>query len=313
VLFVSAPFIGDHALSRDNKDLHLAYGLQHVTYFIFFYLNYFYFIPKFLYKRDLKFYLVSVLTLMFAVYLLNILIDYQIMHLQRIKMITAGRIVPVIQVFAVSTVFKLLIDQIEIALNKKTLLEEKTKAELNYLRSQVNPHFLFNTLNNIAALIHIDADKAEKAVIKLSKIMRAMLGNEKNKKIPLEEELDLINSYIELQRMRLNEDTTLIYTTDGNTNSLFIEPLILINFVENVFKHGLGDEKSVIRIAIKIENNTLFLITENQITEGKKDETTGIGLNNVRKRLEIIYPEAHTLHLNTIDNNYKVELEMTLV
>jgi LytS/YehU family sensor histidine kinase len=143
--------------------------------------------------------------------------------------------------------------------------------------------------------------------------MRAMLGNEKNKKIPLEEELDLINSYIELQRMRLNEDTTLIYTTDGNTSSLFIEPLILINFVENVFKHGLGDEKSVIRIAIKIENNTLFLITENQITEGKKDETTGIGLNNVRKRLEIVYPEAHTLHLNTIDNNYKVELEMTLV
>jgi LytS/YehU family sensor histidine kinase len=249
---------------------------------------------------------------MFAVYFLNILIDYNIMHLKKIRIITAGRIVPVIQVFAVSTVFKLLVDQIEIALNKKILLEEKARAELNYLRSQVNPHFLFNTLNNIAALIHIDADKAEKAVIKLSKIMRAMLGNEKNKKIPLEEELDLINSYIDLQKIRLNEDTELIYTTQGDASSLFIEPLILINFVENVFKHGLGDEKSVIRIAIKTENNKLFLLTENQIAQGKKDETSGIGLNNVRKRLDIVYPETHKLCLSSDQNRYKVELEMIL-
>ncbi|MCE3226337.1 MAG: hypothetical protein K0S32_888 [Bacteroidetes bacterium] len=234
------------------------------------------------------------------------------MNLKRLKIINAGRIVPVIQVFAVSTMFKLLIDQIEIALNKKILVEEKTKAELNYLRSQVNPHFLFNTLNNIAALIHIDADRAEQAVIKLSKIMRAMLANEKNRKIALEEELDLINSYIDLQKIRLNEDTQLDYKVEGNFRLLSIEPLILINFIENVFKHGLSDEQSVIRIHIKIENDKLILITENKIATGKKDDVSGIGLANVKKRLDIVYPGAYKLAITAQEKMYKVELEINL-
>jgi two-component system, LytTR family, sensor kinase len=250
---------------------------------------------------------------MLAVYFINIAVDFNIMHFKRIKIVNAGRIVPVIQVFAVSTVFKLLIDQIEIALNKKILVEEKTNAELNYLRSQVNPHFLFNTLNNIAALIHIDADKAEQAVIKLSKIMRAMLANEKNRKITLEEELDLINSYIDLQKIRLNEDTHLDYKIEGDPRLLSIEPLILINFIENVFKHGLSDEKSVIRIHIKIENDKLILITENKIATGKKDDVSGIGLANVKKRLEIVYPGSYKLAISSQEKMYKVELEINLV
>src|SRR6202008_3133125 len=103
-------------------------------------------------------------------------------------------IVAIIQVYAVSVAFKLLIDQIENALNKKIVLEEKTKAELNYLRSQINPHFLFNTLNNITALIHINPDKAEQSIIKLSKIMRAMLYSGNQQKIELNAEIELLNS-----------------------------------------------------------------------------------------------------------------------
>jgi LytS/YehU family sensor histidine kinase len=142
--------------------------------------------------------------------------------------------------------------------------------------------------------------------------MRAMLANEKNRKIALEEELDLINSYIDLQKIRLNEDTQLDYKVEGNFRLLSIEPLILINFIENVFKHGLSDEQSVIRIHIKIENDKLILITENKIATGKKDDVSGIGLANVKKRLDIVYPGAYKLAITAQEKMYKVELEINL-
>lgn len=248
-----------------------------------------------------------VFILVFAV---NNLLDHFIMHMP--YRISAGNIVPIVQVYAVSTVFKLLIDQIQNAINRKALLEEKTRAELNYLRSQVNPHFLFNTLNNIAALIHINQDKAEQAVIKLSKIMRAMLADGNSKKISLAQELELIDSYIDLQKIRLNEDTKLEYSITGTTNDLMVEPLILINFIENVFKHGLSDTQSVIKININVTGNILELITENTISQGKKDETSGIGLSNVRKRLEIVYENKHKLNVYNNGEMYKVHLQIEM-
>ncbi|MDX2172745.1 MAG: histidine kinase [Bacteroidota bacterium] len=213
---------------------------------------------------------------------------------------------------AVSIAFKLLIDQIENSLNKKIVLEEKTKAELNYLRAQINPHFLFNTLNNITALIHINPDKAEQSIIKLSKIMRAMLNSGTHQKIELATEIELLNSYVDLQKIRLNEDTQLNYSVTGNLKSLFIEPLILINFIENVFKHGVGEGKNIISVNISVNENLLHLTTENKITSDKKDDTSGIGMVNVKKRLNIVYKDKYRLTISSSNSIYKVNLVLEL-
>lgn len=311
-LFLTAPFYKDHKFSFNNTTFIITYSLQHLIYVCLFYYNYFYVIPKKLYKKNLTHYVLFIFTLLTITYFISHLLKYIFFKHYSFIHHYSEPIVPLIQVTAVSIAFKLLIDQIENSLNKKIVLEEKTKAELNYLRSQINPHFLFNTLNNITALIHINPDKAEQSVIKLSKIMRAILNSGTQQKIELINEIEILNSYIDLQKIRLNEDTQLNYSVIGNIKSLLIEPLILINFIENVFKHGIGEGKNIITINISVIENLLHLTTENKITSGKKDDTSGIGLVNVKKRLNIVYKDKYRLTIDSSNNIYKVNLVLEL-
>ncbi len=313
ILFISVPFFGNHPHPEINATFIFSYTIQHLIYIILFYFNYYCLIPHVLYKKNLNSYIAYIaLSALATFFVIHTFKFFFLKHYSFVQHYSEP-IVPIIQVVAVSVAFKLLIDQIENTINKKILLEEKTKAELNYLRLQINPHFLFNTLNNITALIHINPDKAEQSVIKLSKIMRAMLSNNTQNKIELSAEMDLINSYIDLQKIRLNEDTKLNFKIIGETQHLLIEPLILINFIENVFKHGIGEGKNEIEIAINVNENRLNLITQNKKAFGKKDETTGIGLSNVTKRLEIVYKDKYTLTINSTNQLYIVNLTLELV
>ena len=192
----------------------------------------------------------------------------------------------------------------------KTELEDKNKtSELALLRSQLNPHFLFNTLNNIDSLIITNPEKASDAIIKLSDIMRFMLYDTTTDEVPLTKEVNYLKSYISLQGMRLKEPDFVKITIEGNCQGRTIAPMLFIPFVENAFKHGLknipspGIEVNLTCLIDSINFEVINYIDESR--EMNKDDTSGIGLINTKRRLELLYPERHELDITKENGNYK--------
>ncbi|UJH67804.1 sensor histidine kinase [Allomuricauda sp. SCSIO 65647] len=220
--------------------------------------------------------------------------------------------------FVVSLVLiiKFIQRQIEQERKTKSLITQKLETELNYLKHQLQPHFLFNTLNNLYGLIITKDENAGELVLKLSEILSYMLYDSNDKEIPLEKELACLSNYIELEKLRYGNELTITYKVDGSPKNHKIAPLILISFVENAFKHGPSDElmTSWINISADIKENSFRFVVENSIDEEhiKKNKqesrvVSGIGLSNVEKRLKLIYGEAFTLKISQEDF-YKVEL-----
>jgi len=179
--------------------------------------------------------------------------------------------IALIQLYAISTSLRMLTDFIHETRRKKMLEHEKMTVELAFLRSQINPHFLFNTLNNINSLIHINPDAAQKAIVRLSTIMRYMLNTATKEKITLEKELEYIGNYIELQRLRVPAGFSLTYTCMADNTGALIEPLLLIGFIENAFKHARSDNPTdFIQIKIELHNGKLLLETANPAHRSKK-------------------------------------------
>jgi len=192
---------------------------------------------------------------------------------------------------------------------------QNRESEIALLRMQVHPHFLFNTLNNIHALININKDKASDALVMLSDIMRYMLYDTDANKVPLSDEIHYVQSFIELQKLRLINPQMVDFTTKGTIEGKFIAPMILIPFVENAFKHADKQNKyHKIRLKIIAENDTLLFESSNAITEKYTKQISksgGIGLLNVRRRLELIYPGNHELQIDQGNNIYSVHLIIT--
>ncbi|MDZ7806251.1 MAG: histidine kinase [Gracilimonas sp.] len=196
------------------------------------------------------------------------------------------------------------------------LEEENKKAELQALRSQVNPHFLFNSLNAIYSEALKKTDKAPNMILQLSDLLRYVLDQIGSDRAPLKDELDYLSNYVEMQLMRLNEPSKINFTIDGNPSELTIAPLLLINFVENCFKHAdLQKKDGFIRILITINNNTLEFSAENSIPVMSFSQTelrAGTGIENSKKRLELAYPNKFGLELSSDDHIFKTNLYMEL-
>ena len=192
--------------------------------------------------------------------------------------------------------------------------EEKTKSELALLRAQVNPHFLFNTLNNIHSQIRQDADAASKAVIKLSDIMRFMFEDARNERIPLSREARHIRDYIDLQRLRLSRPDIVDFQTSGPLASALVPPLLLVPFVENAFKHGhKNPDAQGIYIRLELNNNEILFECKNQIKDGSstlEEHGNGFGIMNVRKRLALIYREKYSLSIREENQIFTVLLRI---
>lgn len=197
---------------------------------------------------------------------------------------------------------------------RKETENEKLNTELSFLKSQVNPHFFFNTLNNIYSLAVVRSEKTAPAVMKLSSIMRYILTETERDLVPLRNEVDFIHNFIELQQVRLTDKVKLQFSATGDIETMLIAPLIFIPFVENAFKYGVSTkEHSSIEITIDTKDNQILFFASNNIvaSENSLMENTGIGINNVKRRLELMYPERHKL-TNTIENKtYIVKLEIT--
>lgn len=181
--------------------------------------------------------------------------------------------------------------------------DENLKTELSFLRSQVSPHFLFNVLNNITALARKKSDELEPTVIKLSSLMRYMLYEANEEKVLLKTELEYLNSYIELQRQRFGDKVAIhVQMDDIKQNTARIEPMLLIPFVENAFKHGTGFiYQPVIDILLWVRGDQLVFKVKNKCNSNEaelKDTASGIGLQNVSRRLSLLYEKVHTLEIH---------------
>jgi len=197
------------------------------------------------------------------------------------------------------------------------LEKEKLSAELKFLKSQINPHFLFNTLNNLYALTLKKSDQAPEVVIQLSNLLEYSLYSDKEAEVELREELKLIDGYMDLEKLRFGKRLVINSRISNNVDGFLIAPLLLLPFIENSFKHGAGnDSKSpFIDLKIDMEGNTLhFDITNSYRNESGKfvGYTERIGLKNVKRRLALLYPEKHSLLINQDEGTFEVSLKLEL-
>jgi len=195
---------------------------------------------------------------------------------------------------------------------QKELEKEKLHSELAFLKNQVSPHFFFNTLNNIYSLIGIDGPTAQDSVLKLSKLMRYLLYESEHGETLLSHEIDFMNNYIDLMKLRISQKVELQIDFPVEFSDVNIPPLLFVPFIENAFKHGISyRESSFIHIRMNIDGDQIRFTSENSI--GKSSQTgdlqhSGIGLDNVRKRLGLLFPDKHELKISENETVFRVEL-----
>ncbi len=199
--------------------------------------------------------------------------------------------------------------------HKQELEQEKTSSELSFLKAQINPHFFFNTLNNIYALTVVDVEKSREAIHKLSRMMRYLLYETQQDTTLLSKEIGFINDYIDLMQLRLTDKVTLEFNHPENLKDIQIAPMLFLPFVENAFKHGISaTQKSSILINISQTDKQLQLMVSNPVFEDQPQSmegSSGIGLVNTRRRLDLMYPEKYTLKISA-GGTYVVNLKLHL-
>jgi LytS/YehU family sensor histidine kinase len=205
----------------------------------------------------------------------------------------------------------------EFEAKKKEVENEKLQAELNFLKAQINPHFLFNTLNNLYYLAYSQSPNTTEVIAKLSQMMRYMIYDTNHPKVLLSKEIEYMQNYISLERLRLSNQIPIEFTIQGNVQDIRITPLIFITFLENAFKHGISgnNTEAWVKANIVIHGNTCTYRVENSKHNAVKTDAagkSGIGLQNVQRRLALSYPERYTLTIQETPERYSVELKLVL-
>ncbi|MCY7349786.1 MAG: histidine kinase [Cytophagaceae bacterium] len=278
-----------------------------------FYLNAYVLIPKVLKREGVGWYVVSAVLSITAFLILHAVMAKTLLFPESTNLrISIYTVFPIIFLFAVSTSFRILSDYIEDERQRKELENSRLKAELNFLRSQISPHFMFNVLNSLVSLNRKKSDLVEPVIINLSDLLRYMLYESDDAKVALSKEVKYLHSYIELQQLRFGEDVRLDLQLPEHLPGGFIEPMLLIPFVENAYKHGIGlITDPTIRVQLDVYSDQLTFRVENKISSTPtqaKDGASGIGLANVRRRLSLLYPDSHTLGIHQRDGLFCVDL-----
>jgi sensor histidine kinase YesM len=204
----------------------------------------------------------------------------------------------------------------ELEAKRKQMENDKLMSELKFLKAQINPHFLFNTLNNLYYLAYSQSPNTTEVIAKLSQMMRYMIYDSNYQHVLLSKEIEYMQNYISLERLRLNNEVPITFEVEGETENKLITPMIFITFLENAFKHGVNanNPDSWVKISIKIKGNECIYVVENSklksVTELK--EKSGIGLQNLKRRLELSYPGKHTLKTDEQSDRYFVQLNLIL-
>jgi two-component system LytT family sensor kinase len=199
---------------------------------------------------------------------------------------------------------------------KEELEKEKLQSELKYLKTQIHPHFFFNTLNNLYALTLIKSDHAPEVVLKLSGLMDYLLYESNTPYVTLAKEIEHIKSYLTLEKLRFGKRLQLAFNLEGDLNNKNIAPMLILPFIENTFKHGIRNsiEQGWVKIDMKIVNDNFHMIIENSKPADNEPETEkgNIGLRNVKRRLELLYPFNYEMNITNTPETFKVELTLKL-
>ncbi len=301
---------------------------------IFFYINYLWLIPRYLSKRRFLHYFLFIFLMLVFTYSAN---EMYIRHVHAVEAAKRGETEPkendqprrkyprfrgynsalfCFALLALGTSIRVYENWYENEKQKKEMENQKLGAELSLLKSQINPHFFFNTLNSIYSLAIIKSDRTPEAVVKLSEIMRYIIYDTERKLVPLSKEIEYIANYIELQRLRLPDEIKIKFKTEVGEEEAVIEPLLLLPFVENAFKHGVDIEKGgKIAVIITRRGNELRLHVENPLTDiagNNKNGQSGVGMNNTLKRLRLLYQDNFKFTAGPVKANYVVDLVLKL-
>jgi sensor histidine kinase YesM len=334
LIFLAVPFIESIETVSNITSGTSKYNIwrdlfSHFLVVCFFYLNYFVIIPKYYFKKQIGLYILVVLSCYVVVTVLPVLLihtehsaqflsektnyinQYKHEHEHHLlnyfwvscrhSLFTFGAAFLISLLFAIDARFK--------RANK-----EKMDAEVKFFKAQINPHFLFNTLNGIYALALEKSDTAPDAISKLSSIMRYATNEVKRDQVPLIKEIEYLKDYVDLQIMRLGETSDVKFEITGNYSNVMISPLILITFIENAFKYGVSTEdKHPIYISLHIEKQFLQFKVHNQIVRKKKPNTDAHGLENAKQQLDLIYSKRHNLQITDDGKEFKVHLDLDLI
>ncbi len=326
VLLFSLPYILRPSLNEgrpatEHKEpaiVHIRYVLNDLVYITFFYLNASVLIAQFIYKRRYKQY-TAIIIACFVVILFITWVLFSTMMAQQNFSLSKHFLFNFfffLFFFAGSTAYKLVKDRTladKIAREKEN---ENLKTELSLLRSQASPHFMFNVLNNMVALARKKSDLLEPSLLKFSSLMRYILYDADEEKVVLEKEIDYLQSYIDLQQQRFGKNVQINVNLHQFDDNYEIEPMLLIPFVENAFKHGTGIiEDAAITVQLKAEKGMLYFNVQNKYDPTSieiRDKTSGIGLANVKRRLNLLYGDKQNLLISRKDNWFTISLQLNL-
>lgn len=281
-----------------------------------FYFNAFYLYPKLLNKRTWWLYIIC----LFAIVAFSGFAKVSFLQLDPNFQFTAAnkRLIffPVAPFLFASIIFRLVYDRIRFERMEKEARAQRLDAELKLLRSQVSPHFLFNMLTNMVSLARHQSKLLEPSLIQLSELLRYTLYESNEEKISIGKEIEHITNYVSLQQLRFGEDVKVELQIHNDYPEGMIEPMLLVPFIENAFKHGIGLVKDpFIKIAIKVKETILTFTVENNYSASNlsKDRHSGIGLANVKNRLELLYANNYELNISDQDGIYFVHLNCKLL
>jgi uncharacterized membrane protein YhaH (DUF805 family) len=327
ILFLMLPFIFYVPESGDLGSVWKSRSFWREAIFylslaVFYYVHYYVFIPKIYFKRLHFLYGLVVLLCAVVIFLLPDFILPSLpnksslvsllpgSHLGQLSPRVLDKMQPWLFTFLAIFLISLLLS---IDKRYKDVRKEKLDAELKFYKAQINPHFLFNTLNAIYALTLEKSDLAPEAVSKLSSIMRFATNEVNRDKVALIKEIEYINDYVELQKMRLGDTCHVDVSITGNYSNVYISPLILITFIENAFKYGVSTEhRTPIDIVIYIQDKILRFYVKNRIIKTKQMTSESQGLRNAKRQLQLVYPDKHNLEIATEKNKFVVLLTLDL-
>ncbi|HMJ71458.1 MAG TPA: histidine kinase [Cyclobacteriaceae bacterium] len=317
-------FDSDPWLAFSRTAFHVAFSMTAA------YMNYFIFLPRFLEKRKIGRYLLEfaipfIILCTIRVHWQRFLVDgythqehYFYSNIYIVQMVSTSLFVVVFV-----GMLRFAKDWFELEAKKKEMENEKLTAELSFLKEQINPHFLFNTLNNLYYLAYTKSDNTTEVIAKLSQMMRYMIYESNYQQVELSKEIEYMQNYVSLERLRLNDQIPIDFKVDGNPSGIKIAPLILITFLENAFKHGANssNKNAWVNLSIKVNGKSCVYTVENSKgvstikVNGVHSELgtkSGIGLQNVKRRLELTYPEKYELDVKDLSDRYYVQLKLVL-
>ncbi len=315
-------YLGSDDMKWGMKSLLVVYLLYPVINISLFYLNLLLLIPAFFNKKRYALYIISLAVVIIGYGFVKY--AFGLMYKQQVLAREYGHVIGFWTYFWSTVFVSLIFIFLSIALKfgidwfrneriQRDLENQRLSAELSFLKSQINPHFLFNSLNSIYSLAYQRSETTPEAILKLSEIMRYMLYECNDNKVALSKELQYLQNYIDLQKIRFGKKSYIDFKVNGNVDHQQIVPLLLIAFIENAFKHGIAnDPLSPISLLIDVDAEHLHFYIRNKKHNNNRDTLGGIGLNNVKRRLDLLYPAKYNLDIKEDEQTYICELSLVL-